>query len=50
MRTKILLLTVLLVTFFNSHAQRWKHYRWETIYGAGIANCLTDLGGADTYG
>ena len=50
MRTKVLLLTVLLVAFFNSDAQRWKHYRWETIYGAGIANCLTDLGGADTYG
>ena len=50
MRTKVLLLAVLLAVFFNSDAQRWKHYRWETIYGAGISNCLTDLGGADTYG
>jgi hypothetical protein len=50
MRAKVLLLAVLLGTFFNSDAQRWKHYRWETIYGAGISNCLTDLGGADTYG
>ncbi len=50
MRTKVLLLTVLLGSFVVSNAQRWKHYRWETIYGAGIANCLTDLGGANRAG
>jgi hypothetical protein len=50
MRTKVLLLTVLLGAFFNSDAQRWKHYRWETIYGAGVSNSLTDLGGRDRTG
>jgi len=50
MRTKVLLITIFLGAFFSADAQRWKRYRWETIYGVGIANCLTDLGGANQTG
>lgn len=51
MRAKVfLLLVVLMGTFFSSEAQRWKRYRWETIYGIGMANFLGELGGADQVG
>jgi len=50
MRAKVLLLAVLLGAFFSSDAQRWKRYRWETIYGIGMANFLGELGGADQIG
>jgi len=50
MRAKIFLLVVLLGAFFSSDAQRWKRYRWETIYGIGFANFLGELGGADQIG
>lgn len=50
MRAKVLLLIVLLGAFFSSDAQRWKRYRWETIYGIGVANFLGDLGGANQIG
>lgn len=36
--------------FYSSDAQRWKRYRWETIYGIGVANFLGELGGADQIG
>ena len=50
MRTKVLLLTILLGAFFSADAQRWKRYRWETIYGIGVANFLGELGGANQVG
>lgn len=50
MRTKVLLLAVLLGAFFSADAQRWKRYRWETIYGIGVSNFLGELGGANQVG
>lgn len=50
MRVKVFLLVVLMGAFFASDAQRWKRYRWETIYGMGFANFLGELGGADQVG
>ncbi len=32
------------------HAQQWKRYRKELVFGAGATNCLTDLGGANQIG
>ena len=50
MKSKVLLLVILLGAFFSSDAQRWKRYRWETIYGIGVSNFLGELGGADQVG
>jgi hypothetical protein len=50
MRVKVFIFVVLMGSFFSSDAQRWKRYRWETIYGIGIANFLGELGGANQVG
>ena len=50
MKVKIFLFVVLIGAFFSSDAQRWKRYRWEAIYGAGMANFLGELGGANQVG
>lgn len=50
MKAKLLLLVLLLGVFSTADAQRWKRYRWETIYGIGAANFLGELGGADQIG
>jgi hypothetical protein len=46
---KILLLTLFTIPFF-SMAQQWKKTRKEILFGAGAANLLGDLGGADQIG
>lgn len=50
MRAKVLLLVILIGASFSADAQRWKRYRWETVYGIGAANFLGELGGADQVG
>jgi hypothetical protein len=50
MRVKVFIIILLIGAFFSSDAQRWKRYRWETIYGVGIANFLGELGGANQVG
>lgn len=50
MKVKIFCLVVLLGIFSSTEAQRWKRYRWETIYGIGMSNFLGELGGANQVG
>lgn len=50
MKAKLFLIIILLGVGFNSEAQRWKRYRWESIFGIGATNFLGDLGGADEIG
>lgn len=40
----------MLVLPFLSNAQRWKRVRWEAMYGFGISNSFTDLGGSNRDG
>lgn len=50
MKAKVLLLVILIGASFGADAQRWKRYRWETVYGIGVSNFLGELGGADQVG
>jgi len=50
MKVKVLLLVILIGASLGADAQRWKRYRWETIYGIGVSNFLGELGGADQVG
>lgn len=48
MMRKVLIFLCLIPAFLS--AQQWKRFRKEMVYGAGVTNCLTDLGGANQIG
>lgn len=45
-----LLIILFLATAYNADAQKWKRVRYEVVYGVGLSNVFTELGGADQDG
>lgn len=50
MRSRIFLLLAILFLSHEASAQRWKRYRYEFSFGAGVTNFLGELGGANQIG
>jgi hypothetical protein len=51
MKLKYIVFSLLIISFVSLNAQtRWKRYRWEAVAGIGMANVLSDLGGANQVG
>ena len=51
MKFKYIVFSLLIISFVSLNAQtRWKRYRWEAVAGIGMANVLSDLGGANQVG
>ena len=46
----LVLIILFLATTFNVSAQKWKRVRYEVLYGLGVSNAMTELGGANQDG
>ena len=46
----LILIVLFLATAYNANAQRWKRVRYEVLYGLGVSNAMTELGGANQDG
>ena len=44
------LIVLFLAIGYNAKAQRWKRFRYEVLYGLGVSNAMTELGGANQDG
>lgn len=45
---KILVISLIVLIPLLSFSQRWKRYRYEVVYGAGVTNFFGDLGGSNS--